>query len=418
MPRSLATLRDYAAETGAVLVESYRDAQGRIVGVWEVPDAHGGDPMATARLLELLSNTDEAVGELPLSLIQLAERRGPAALHAYVKRAVRFRPEKGEVFQSPGTTLALGYGDCDDSARLLVAAARAAGYPAELVYFLQGGQPAHVTAVVDGRWAEATVDARYGEHPFAACCRLGRKRPDMNGMAVLLSGGSVSMGAMTALPSSLGPDFPAILAQLSEKIGADPLDVLKLLLSESGLQPTAANPRGFPAGQFAAGINQLAPVNWHYFAPLTAAQYIALSAEEQLPYAFAYFNTVMRGAGLSSITGRDLYVLNFLPAFYKSGQPDSAVLVSSSSGYYKNNASTDPSKPQGLDHGRKGYISYGDMQIALDAQMKNPLYQLLAPMVASGVAPPSSGSLVLLLAAGLGAALARPDLIDRLFRSF
>jgi hypothetical protein len=169
--------------------------------------------MATAMLLEGLAEEDASVGELPSramgSVVRALGPSGPATLHAYVKRHVQFRPEKGEVFQSPATSLELGYGDCDDSVRLFVASARAAGYPARFVYFLQHGQPAHVAAQVkvEGRWhwAECTVDAYFGEHPFDAARRLGMKRPDMSGEAVTLTGAPLgrTMGSMGSLVSKV-----------------------------------------------------------------------------------------------------------------------------------------------------------------------------------------------------------------------
>lgn len=417
------------APPGCSLVDSTRDASGRIVATWECPDAADGPShgMTTARFLEALSANDDRAGELPPELVAETHRRGPAWLHALVKKRVRFVPEKGEVFQSPATTLALGYGDCDDSARLLVAVARAAGFPARLVYFLDRGQPAHVAAAISAgslpwgagstlssaargglRWAEATIDARFGEDPFAACRRLGIRRPDLRGKPVLLSGSrTVSMGAMT-LPANLGPNFPSVLSDLSASLGTDPLDVLKLLLSESSLTPSAKNARGFPAGQYAVGINQFAPVNWHFFAPLTAVEYAALTAEEQLPYVFAYFSALARAHGQSDISGRDLYWLNFLPATYVPDAPDSHVIVTSISGYYGPNS--------GLDHGKKGYISAGDLQLSLDAQSSSSLYQALAPLVGGGSTASPSAALIFLMAAGVGAALSRTNLIDQIFR--
>lgn len=417
--RTREDLEAEALRSGCRLVGVYRDEHGRIVGEWECPDAEEGRPMATAMLLEGLLDGDAAAREIPEGVTRILRAQGPRAArmaHAFVRQRVEFRPEETETFQSPGATLALGYGDCDDSARALVALARAAGIPARMVYFLQDGQPAHVTAqVFDAgawRWAEATVAARYGEHPFAACKRLRMARPDMggtphvlqNGRAVPLRGGMGAMRSMgttaTGLPANLGPDFPNVLAAQADTIGADPLDVLKLLLSESGLQPGATNHTGFTNGGYAVGINQFAPVNWHFFAPLSAATYAALTAEQQLPYVFAYFLALMRSRGLSAISGRDLYWLNFLPATYVQDAPDDHVIVRRGSGYYGPN--------KGLDHGGKGYITAGDLQQSLDAQASSSLYQALAPLV--GGAPSQAGvgsAMLLFIAAGVGAALGR-----------
>ncbi len=106
------------------------------------------------------------------------------ALHAFVKKNVRFVREKGEVFQNGGFTLRIGYGDCDDHFRLLHAIARAGGLPSALALLHHGEDappemkgPSHAVAVLGlpngWEWAETTVGAQLGEHPFDAAIRLG-----------------------------------------------------------------------------------------------------------------------------------------------------------------------------------------------------------------------------------------------------
>jgi hypothetical protein len=439
VPRTVADLERHAARVGATLIDASVDGMGRLVGVFEVPDIDEGQPMATAILLEGLTTEDDAAGAVSPDLVCWAQRNGPAALHAWVKSQVRFEPEDVETFQSPQVTLEDGFGDCDDSERVLVAVARAAGMGARLVYFLQDGQPAHVTAQLRCKgfwcWAETTIDALFGEHPFEAMARLGLDRVDLqgtpyilvNGVAVPLRG---SPGGMTGLvargsrrgmgqastptwPSYLGDTFAQSLVTWSQSIGADPLDVLKLLLSESSLQPGAWNPNGFPSGQGAVGINQLSPGNWSYFQNqgLSVAQYKALTAEQQLPYAFAYWKAVMASHGLATISGRDLYWLNFLPAYYVPNATDAHVIVTSSSGYYTNNT--------GLDHGHKGFITAGDLQLSLDAQ--EGIHSTLWPLVSNAIIQDEGGgptlpSAVTIIAGAviLGIALADPSLITGL----
>jgi hypothetical protein len=220
-------------------------------------------------------------------------------------------------------------------------------------------------------WAETTIDACYGEPPLAALARLKLPRADINGTPyVLVNGqpvpltqGKITMGSW---PANIGATFDQTLVNQSATIGIDPLDALKLFLSESGLQPGAQNGS-------AVGINQLVSMNYGYFAPLSASQYQALTAEQQLPYAFAYFAQVMKNHGLTSISGRDLYWLNFLPAYYVPGAGDSHVIITSASPYYAPNI--------GLDHGQKGSITAGDLQYALDKQKSTSLYQAIAPSI-------------------------------------
>lgn len=433
--RTAADLARYAAVTGCKLVSTRRLPSGHVVGEYVCPDALDGDPMAPARLLEAMSGDDPRLDPIdPRTMRALRASSSPAeAAHALVQKRVRFEDEPVELFATPSHTLAAGSGDCDDSERVLLSLARQLGYPARYVYFLQQGSPAHVTVQVYDRgawrWGETTIAARYGEHPFAAMKRLGIRRADLdgvpwafvNGIATPLGGtmqgigrhlgftgarrpharrvqtiGSLPAGA----PSYLGSNFDTALVALAQSMGADPLDLAKLMLSESGLQPTAYN-----QGGGAAGINQLMPMNYGYFAPLSLSQYLGLTAEQQLPYAGAYFKNVMANHSLKSISGRDLYWLNYLPATFVAFATDDHVIVQSSSPYY--NAP--------LDHGNKGYITAGDMQKQLDAQPA--AHPTLWPIVSQAVLQTEGGvSLpdavgVLALAALAGVMIVRPDLV-------
>lgn len=402
--RSVDDLLNAAAGTGCRLVRAYRNRHGQLVGEWECPDAEDGQPWATAALLERLTATDDAVDALPTPLVVGTRQKGPRWLHAALKQRVRFVPEKIETFMSPVVLLHAGGGDCDDSARSLVAIARAAGFPARLVYFLQDGQPAHVVAQVQEnghwRWAEITVDAQFGEHPIAAARRLKMRRPDIGGTAYVLGvegrGQKMTMSGLgSGLPASIGDGFPAALSQLAADLGAEPTDLLKLLLSESGLQPGAKNPRGFPSGQYAVGINQFAPVNWGRFAPLTPVQYAALSATDQLPYVGDFWKALAASHNASTISGRDLYWLNFLPATFVPDAPDSHVIVHAGSGFFAPNRylSSDGST-----------ITAGDLQAHLDKQADTALYKQIAPLLTGGGG--SSFGNILACAVGLGTGIA------------
>lgn len=446
--RTVEDLQRQAARVGATLVSAEYDRHGTLIGQLDVPDYEEGAPMNTAVLLENLTDSDEQVGAIPEELVEYARRAGPAALQAWVQENVPFADEAVETFMSPTALLQQGAGDCDDSERFYVAVARAAGWQARLVYFTQDGQPAHVSAQVLASaspgapkawaWAETTIAARFGEHPFAALKRLGIRRTDIDGTPFVLQNGTMVplrgftlrgftlrglKGMMTmkgmgqaAWPSYLGDTFAQSLVDQSATLGANPLDILKLLISESGgaLQPSAWNPRGFSAGQGAVGINQLAPVNYGYItnAGYTVDSYKQLTAEQQLPVVFAYFQNVMRGAGLTSISGRDLYWLNFLPATYVADAPDDYVIVSSSSGYYTNNS--------GMDHGSKGYISPGDLQIMLDASMNTNIWSIVSPAVledspTAGASAPVAG-LLCAIGFAVGAYLSDPGFVESLVR--
>lgn len=103
------------------------------------------------------------------------------AIHRAVKCRVRYLGEGIEAFQPACQTWSTGLGDCDDSARLIVALARSLDLAAGFVVM---GDPAgvqHICAMILGRWADATLDARFGEHPIAAFRRLrAAGRPTRN----------------------------------------------------------------------------------------------------------------------------------------------------------------------------------------------------------------------------------------------
>jgi Transglutaminase-like superfamily len=420
MGRSVSDLEAQAAAVGGTLVETTIDSQGRLVGTFEIPDIDDGAPFATAQLLENLAASDVAAGAIPPDVVARVQSMGPAGLLAWVQSHVRFELETTETFASPLATFDDGFGDCDDSARVFVVLSRCAGWPARFVYFTQSGQPAHVCAQVwtpgpaDGaagawQWAETTIAARLGEHPFAAAQRLGKGRPDLDGSPVVLVNGQPvplpggigalgfqpkrrrSMGNLASYDNVLGAGFPQALVDYSAEIGADPLDVLKLLLSESGLNPRADN------SIHAVGINQLIPMNYGYItnAGYTVDQYKALTAEQQLPVVFAYFQNVLKNHHLTSISGRDLYWLNFLPAYYVPGATDLHVIVTSSSGFYQAN--------QSFDHGKKGFITAGDLQLSLDAQeAAHPTYW---PLLSAAILAQEGGPTVPIAAVLLGLGL-------------
>jgi hypothetical protein len=140
-------------------------------------------------------------------------------VQAFIKRMVRFAREEGEIFQSSQYTMRVGYGDCDDHARLAVALLVAGGVRASLgLLHAEGKDPQHVAAVADipGKapvWLETTCDADFGEHPVAAATRLGILRSDIAAplthiMPVTTLG---DLGTMSGLSSATGTTRQAVL---------------------------------------------------------------------------------------------------------------------------------------------------------------------------------------------------------------
>lgn len=143
------------------------------------------DGNAAYRYLLTLIRQDERVYRAELAHVAslFARAYGPdplrvaMALHRWVQLQVKFTRERVETFRSPVYTMRARFGDCDDSARLLVGLYRAGGMTAKLDRLDRpNGTPKHVFArvVVGGRAyaAETTIPARFGEEPLDAARRL------------------------------------------------------------------------------------------------------------------------------------------------------------------------------------------------------------------------------------------------------
>jgi hypothetical protein len=168
------------------------DAAGcRIVERVELYDGHHAfeiDCGTHGHKVDLLGALAEADADLP-DVRRIAEdvtagattdAERARALHQFVKDRVSFVKEKRETFSPTLRTLEIGQGDCDDSARALMALLRAMDLPARLETLpsrASGEVPLHVAAQAQlgGRWVwlETSIDALPEEHPLAAAKRLG-----------------------------------------------------------------------------------------------------------------------------------------------------------------------------------------------------------------------------------------------------
>ena len=174
---------------------------------------------------------DGAVRRAALEIVGPLRTREPEetapAIHAYVRDRVPYLGEGTETFQASSDTLKYG-GDCDDSARVILALARSIALPCRLnARQGTGGNQGHAFAELwDGseyRAAEASIPARFGEQPIDALKRLrraglvrARARTDLASFA------GVELGELGA-PSTINADAVArvvILAAWSATVGA------------------------------------------------------------------------------------------------------------------------------------------------------------------------------------------------------
>jgi hypothetical protein len=161
-----------------------------------------------------------------------------------------------------------------------------------------------------------------------------------------------------ALTDDLSDGFFQKLQVMCNNLGCDPQHMLKVWFSESiGIYADAKNPAG------AYGLNQitnLAGVGW----TKTPAEYLRLTAEEQLPFIEKYY--IPYKGRLTSIAR--IYQVNFLPATFNSVTKPDDVLAGKDGPYawaYNANPALDPSTP------KKGYITLGDLEKVVEGAVSN-----------------------------------------------
>lgn len=142
----------------------------------ELSDEDAADPVVRAWALAILRATAKDAG-LDMSgpdMTAALRDRVARAIHQNVQRQIRFVRERRETFQAAKVTMAELAGDCDDHARLVHALARSIDLPARLHFFQADGQPVHVVDKIGHSlaWAETTMPAGFGEHPYGAYRRL------------------------------------------------------------------------------------------------------------------------------------------------------------------------------------------------------------------------------------------------------
>jgi hypothetical protein len=124
---------------------------------------------------------------------------------------------------------------------------------------------------------------------------------------------SSAMGNVQNLPAS----FWSALWAVASRLGASPYVLGLVLYEESGINPAEKNSIG------CVGINQFCPGTYEYFVDMPPAQYLELSAEEQLTYVAKYWASKPR-AGLASV--RDVFWLSLTPVTWVPNADPSTVV--------------------------------------------------------------------------------------------
>jgi hypothetical protein len=145
--------------------------------------------------------------------------------------------------------------------------------------------------------------------------------------AYLLSGpsgpsnGGSNMNAIDSV-RNLPDSFFVALWSVADRLGTTPYILGLLLYEESiGINPKAQNSPDLSVA--CVGINQFCPGTYELFVSMPPADYLQLSAEEQLPYVAKYWAS-KPSAGLQST--RDLFWLSLTPVTWiPNASPDTVV---------------------------------------------------------------------------------------------
>jgi hypothetical protein len=212
---------------------------------------------------------------------------------------------------------------------------------------------AGATLAVDGDWGPLTSKG-------ATMVQLARNLP-----ATGLPEPTLAAALNVTIPN-VPPALVGVAAALAKTMVGlvDSIDALKLLLHESGLDASIENAEGY------VGIFQISQAYLPNFG-LTVEAFKAMPAAAQVPYAARWWDGVVKGFRASlPVSGQDLYWLNYLPASYLPGADDGYAFVKSDNTYRTPGGAWRPyagvyTDNTNLDHGDKGFITAGDMALAL-----------------------------------------------------
>lgn len=158
--------------------------------------------------------------------------------------------------------------------------------------------------------------------------------------------------------SDLSDGFFDKLKDICTELGCEPIDLLAVMMSESGVRASAHNPNGDASGLIQFMPNILVGLGW-----LNGPDaFRELSAEAQLPFVKKFF-APYASKGLSSAAR--LYQATFLPATLDLGS-DADTVICQQGGIHS--FAYAPNKV--FDQNRDGKITVGELQDAIDRNTK------------------------------------------------
>lgn len=193
--------------------------------------------------------------------------------------------------------------------------------------------------------------------------------------------------------SNLGSNFYPKLVQISSEIGMKPEDLIVVMISESGMNPSAVENKFKASGLIGFMPNTLKGLGFNG----TWEDFIKLSGEEQLDYVKKMVNSTMKLNGGSFASAAQYYTAILFPAALKlpgirQQDPSTPILEANpktagpnnkfSKKYfdigYKITASFESKAYHAnplFDKDHKGMITYGDMIRQVEINKRNPIYQ-------------------------------------------
>jgi hypothetical protein len=189
--------------------------------------------------------------------------------------------------------------------------------------------------------------------------------------------------------ANLGSNFYTKLVQMTTELGMKPEDLLAIMVSESGINPSAGKGGG------ASGLIQFMPETLHGAGfQGDQDQFRQLSGEDQIPFIKKYIQGAMSKNGGPFTSAAQYYVANFWPVALKlpgvrQGNLDTAIVEynpvrhGAYSKKYLDIGIKIPAIQESraykanplFDKDKKGSITYGDMVHQVEINKRSPIYQ-------------------------------------------